>query len=226
MNKLSAVLFDFDGTLQEGDKLELNARLAEISRRMNLGISDDEIYQIGNSTPDYREMRALMVKRALDLNPHREITEDQFQEVNKQVSGMFDDQFYLADGAVETLELLSERGLSIGLVTTRGRVSLPRLLERHGINKYFESRVVCRDNCVERKPNPEPLYLGLRQIGVEPHQAAYVGDSQRDDVGAAKNAGVMAIWKPNGVPFDESGPRPDHTIESLAGLPSIIEKYL
>ena len=185
MSRISAVLFDFDGTLQEGDKDELYARLNEISSRLKLGLTEEEVRQIGLSTPDYREMRAQMVLRGNELNPGRNLTEEEFQRINVEVSGTFDDRFYLSEGTIETLQFLRNGNYSVGLVTTRGGNSLPRLLERHGIVKYFGKAVVCRDNCKDRKPNPEPLHLGLSLLQASPSEAVYVGDSQRDDIGAA-----------------------------------------
>lgn len=212
------VLFDFDGTLQVGDKEELHKRLSEVSRRMDLGLDEATILEIGRSTPDYKEMRAAIVRVAKELNPVMDITEENFQRVNVQVSGSFDDSFYLMPGARETLDYLVGK-YDLGLVTTRGGVSLPRLLERHGLKSYFRA-VVCRDNCEARKPNPEPLNLGLSLLNGTAGEAVYVGDSQRDDVGAAANAGIISVLV--GPRVEDSLPVPNYHMATISGLMNLL----
>jgi phosphoglycolate phosphatase len=49
--------------------------------------------------------------------------------------------------------------------------------------------VVGRDTVATRKPHPEPLLATLRELGVDPGEAVFVGDSERDAV-TAERAGV------------------------------------
>jgi len=59
------------------------------------------------------------------------------------------------------------------------------------LGHLFET-VVGGDETEKHKPDPEPLLLAAERMGVDPSQAAYVGDSPFD-VGAAKAAGMYAI---------------------------------
>ena len=43
------------------------------------------------------------------------------------------------------------------------------------------------------KPNPAPYLRALEDIGVEPHDALFVGDSPVTDIPGAKNAGMRAV---------------------------------
>ena len=61
-------------------------------------------------------------------------------------------------------------------------------LDVHGLGPYVDA-VVGRDTVATRKPDPEPLLETLRQIGTNPDDAVFVGDSQRDEE-AARRAGV------------------------------------
>jgi len=188
--KMDAVLFDFDNTLQRGDKEELYTRLNAISEQMQMGYILVEIMQFGCRS-DYKEMRRLMVE-GYNRRGERKITEAEFDLVNKRVSGTFDDKFYLADGAKELLEYLHTQEYKIGLVTTRGSNSLPRLLERHGIRHYFHV-VVNRDDCTEVKPHPQPIVTALERLGVDANRAMYVGDKQVDDIIAGNSLGMKTI---------------------------------
>ncbi len=216
MFRIRAVLFDFDGTLHHGDKEELRERLFEISSRMNLGFTMEEIKQFGNRS-DYREMRTLMVNEYNRRGVGPAITEDDFSAINAQVSGSYDHHFYLTDGAKELLQLLRQIGVKLGLVTTRGSNSLPRLLELHGIADLFDV-IVNRDDCKERKPHPQPLALALSRLGIEQSQhAMYVGDLQVDDVIAGKALSMQTALI-NARQLDPFGAQPDHHFSSLLPL--------
>ncbi len=212
-NGVDAVLFDFDGTLQVGEKEELHARLAEISDRMGMGFSPEEIAEFGDRS-DYREMKQLMVNRYNLQHPEAQVTEDQFQEVNNQVSGTFDDRLRLADGAVETLEALRAAGKKTGIITTRGSNSLPRILNNYGITDLFDV-IVNRDDVARRKPHPEPVAIGLEKLGIsEPERVVFVGDNQVDDVIAGNALGVKTVIV-SSEPLDPRGANPTHHYDSL-----------
>lgn len=191
VSHLEAVLFDFDGTLQLGDKDELFARLKGISDQLKMNFSEEDIQAIGDRS-DYREMRKLMVERFNQENPDAQITEDDFTAVNNKVSGTFDDKFYLAAGALELLVYLKETGYKLALVTTRGSNSLPRLLKHHQIADYFDV-IINRDDCKQRKPHPQPIAVALEKLGVKGERAMYVGDKQVDDVIAGNALGMTTV---------------------------------
>ncbi len=191
LNEIKAVLFDFDQTLHFGDKDELFARLTAINVALRSGFSEEEIKEFGNRS-DYKEMRALMVEAHNKKHQHVQVTEEQFTEENNKVSGTLDHHFILAPHAIPLLSFLKEKGIKLGLVTTRGSNSLPRLLEKHGIAKYFDA-IISRDDTAERKPAPEPLILALEKLKVTGSEAVYIGDKQEDDVPPARILGMKSI---------------------------------
>jgi phosphoglycolate phosphatase len=52
-------------------------------------------------------------------------------------------------------------------------------LELHGLDGHIRA-LVGRDTVDEEKPDPEPLLAAIRALHVEPGNAVFVGDSQRD----------------------------------------------
>ena len=221
LHALDAVLFDFDNTLQVGDKDELEARLNAISEQMEMGFTSKEVEAFGDRS-DYREMRALMVNEYNKRNPEKPTTEDRFQEINQQVSGQFDEHFQLARGTKELLSYLHSQGYKIGLVTTRGSNSLPRLLTMHGVSEAFDV-IINRDDCQERKPHPQPILAALRKLGVSPQRAMYVGDKQIDDVIAGNSIGMQTTLVSTD-PIDPDCAQPDHHVASLKELLSILQR--
>ncbi len=218
---LEAVLFDFDNTLQVGDKDELHARLGAISEQMGMGYTSEEIQHFGDRS-DYREMRKLMVTEHNRRNPNSLVSEDEFQEVNVSVSGQYDDRFRLADGTKEFLGYLREQGYKVGLVTTRGSNSLPRLLSMHGIVDAFDV-VVNRDDCIERKPHPQPILTALEKMGVSPERAMYIGDKQVDDVISGNSIGMRTVLV-NSDSLDKYCAQPTYHVSNPREVLSIFQR--
>jgi adenylosuccinate lyase len=213
---IAAVLFDLDGTLQMGDKLEVHARFTEISKNLGMEFESDEIDHFINRS-DYREMRKLILQAHNIRIGVNQITEDEFQNENNRVSGKYDHLFYLADGALELLNILKTKGYKIGLVTTRGGNSLPRLLrETHKIDHYFDV-IINRDDAKERKPHPQPIALALEKLGISPYQAMYIGDKQVDDVIAGNALGMMTCLIDPEPVGDLYGARPNFSYGSILG---------
>jgi pyrophosphatase PpaX len=104
----------------------------------------------------------------------------------------------LIPGARQALARAGGSGRSTGVVTSGTRSRVVQEIERHALSAIFGA-VVCAEDTPERKPHPEPLRSALRQLGVAPENAAYVGDSP-EDIAMARAAGVVAIAIPGGFP--------------------------
>lgn len=220
---VDAVLLDFDGTLHFGDKDELHARLDAISGALKSDFTPEEILEFGNRS-DYTEMRALMVAEHNRRYPDNPLTEGVFERQNRVFSndtyGQFDSHFKTAENAVKILEAVRNSGKLLGLVTTRGANSLPRLLRRHGLAEIFDVEVNRTDTRL-RKPHPEPIALALEKMGItNPGRALYVGDSQVDDIGAGRAFGMKTALV-NKRPLDKRGPIPTYHWQNLAPLAKI-----
>jgi phosphoglycolate phosphatase len=80
------------------------------------------------------------------------------------------------------------RQVPLGVCSLNAESAVRLALETHGIASEFGA-VVGRDTVPQRKPDPEPLLATLRTLGVDPGDAVFVGDSERD-AEAADRAGV------------------------------------
>jgi len=108
----------------------------------------------------------------------------------------------LRPGAAEALAILERAGVISALVTSGSRVRVERELDHFGIRKTF-AELVCGEDAVRKKPDPEALHLGLRRLGIQPAAAAYVGDSP-EDIAMARSAGVFAVGIEGGFPNAEA----------------------
>ena len=91
-------------------------------------------------------------------------------------------------------------------------------LRAEGVLDRFETVVVSADVgwC---KPRPEIFAEALRQMGVSPAEAIFVGDTPEADVIGAQGMGLDVIWIDRGtVPLPPETPAPTHTVASFAGV--------
>jgi phosphoglycolate phosphatase len=91
----------------------------------------------------------------------------------------------------ELLDELDAAGRPWGIVTNKPKRMTEPLLEGLGIG----SRAACSisgDTIPQRKPDPAPLLLASRQIGVPSEKTVYIGDSV-GDINAGRAAGMFTI---------------------------------
>lgn len=91
----------------------------------------------------------------------------------------------------ETLDELRRRGYRLGVISNAdGKVDA--LLETVGLRPHFELVIDSGAVGID-KPDPRIFRMALERLGVEPHEAVYVGDIYEIDVQGARAAGMRAI---------------------------------
>ena len=135
-----------------------------------------------------------------------------------------------APGVDACLRLLHDAGVPLGIVCDVGLTAAPTLrarLEGFGLLGYFDAWAFS-DETGWYKPAPEAFRPALEGLGVEPADAAHVGDNARTDIAGAKGLGMVAvqyIGLSGGGEFGEDhavSPEADHVLEDLTKLPEIL----
>ena len=97
------------------------------------------------------------------------------------------------------------------------------ILARHGILARVQSVVVSAAIGL-RKPHRVLVDVALRDVGLEPADALFVGDDPIEDLGAARGAGVDAAWiDATGRGLPDGIPPPRFTLRTIAELPARVE---
>jgi putative hydrolase of the HAD superfamily len=124
------------------------------------------------------------------------------------------DRFTLYDDALPALQVLREHGVKIGLISNGSR-DLEEFVSHHGLDAdcAVGSRAFGRT-----KPHPEIFLHALSLLGVEPKEAAMIGDSYEDDIEGARALGMRAFL------LDRDGRRPDEPdrLPDLLALPAAL----
>jgi len=210
-----AVLFDLDGTLIDSIELILNSARHAFARSGRATPADEE-WLAGVGMPLVAMFRQYATTDA---------------EVDALVAGYREYQMEHHDRlvrcydlVVETVDRLRARGHPLAVVTSKTGWLAKRGLEHVGLATHFDVIVGC-DACQRHKPDPEPVHVALEQLGYEPDEAVFVGDSVHD-MAAGNAAGVStiaALWGP----FTRetlAAARPSHYLERIADLPALIER--
>jgi HAD superfamily hydrolase (TIGR01549 family) len=125
------------------------------------------------------------------------------------------EHFELYEDALPVLEELRAQGLKLGLVSNTGR-NLDEFVAHHRLDV---DAALGSGSFGRTKPHPTIFHTVLERLGVDPPDAAMVGDSPEDDVDGARAAGI-------GVAFllDREGryPELDHRLPDLYALPAAL----
>ena len=212
---LPAVLFDLDGTLIDSIELILNSARYAFTSLDRMCPSDSEwLTGVGIPLPTmFRRYARDEADLEVLIRAYRE-----YQMANH------DRLVRCYDAVADALTELQQRGHQIGVVTSKSDALAMRGLATSGILGFMDVIVGC-DSSTRHKPDPEPVRLALEQLGREPHEAVFVGDSVHD-MEAGNAAGVItiaALWGP----FDRQTlqvSKPRHYLESIGGLAALLEE--
>lgn len=126
---------------------------------------------------------------------------------------------------VNTLIELRKRGIEIAVVTSRMKASFIEMARSNEILDLINV-IVAKDDTANQKPDPEPLVLALRKLGMKPANAVMLGDTSMD-VEAGKAAGVETI----GATYGSHGERvresnPTYVVNDISEIYPIIMTQL
>jgi len=96
-------------------------------------------------------------------------------------------QTELLKGVLPALDTLRERGLNLGIVSTKYRYRIEAILDRYGVRDRFLT-IVGGEDTISHKLAPEGILLALATLGVHGREAVYVGDHVVDAEAAARAA--------------------------------------
>lgn len=118
-----------------------------------------------------------------------------------------------------TVQTLRARDCRLGIVSSKYRYRIERILHEHGLATHFDV-VVGGEDVAQLKPDPEALQLALRRLRVAPTQALYIGDHPVD-AEAASHAGIpfMAVRTGTSEPASFAPFRVQHFLDDFSHLP-------
>jgi pyrophosphatase PpaX len=223
----TTILFDFDGTLVNTTPLILRSFRETWQHHLGFSFADDtyistfgthlhsaigELLELGAETGRHPAPADRDVIIGEMLGTYRRINLDWHDSMVEPFQGI--DQM---------LENLQQKGVRMGIVSSKLRAGVERGLRLFGLGGFFE-QIVAAEDVSRHKPDPEPICLALERLGVPAARTLYLGDSTHD-IHAGRAAAVStaaAAWGP--FPrhmLISSGP--DYILDSPAEVGSIVD---
>ncbi|MCF7955520.1 MAG: HAD family hydrolase [Phycisphaerae bacterium] len=167
---------------------------------------------------------SLEVLKTYGLRKKYNLTDEQWEDVNRCWYQPLKELTSVESDLVETLTSLKDSGLKLGLLSNTfvNACSLDAHLEEIGILEFFPMRMYSYQYEF-RKPNVKIFQAAAEQIDIPAANILFVGDRINKDINGALKVGMRAALIKS---YTNAGKkRPDGTIEieKVAELPEIIK---
>lgn len=180
---IECVIFDVDGTLLDTEKEIIESLQRIVKEELGQEPAKEELtFSLG--IPGSVALERLGIKNV------EEVCERWDSYAAEEVK-----EFILYSGMEETLAELRQRGVQVGVVTSRSKAEVNNAFAPLGLMKYME-HIVCCDDTTKYKPDPEPILKYLELSSIDPLNVLYIGDTIYDKE-CAQGAGVkfaLALW--------------------------------
>lgn len=210
--KYDAVLYDFDGTLL--DTVPVIMESFRIAFLEVTGKEEDRAFLL--STIGLPLIQAFS---HYEPDIQRDLQDAYIRANNRLLA----DGTRSFDGVEEGLRALKQMGVRQGVVTSKRRDAALVSIRQFGLDVYFDT-IVTREDTKVHKPYPEPLFLGMKNLGIDDlRRVLYVGDSVHD-LRSAANAGMdsAAVNWTYMPKADLAAEKPKYWLERLTDLSCIL----
>lgn len=196
MKNIKAVIFDMDGILIDTERISFNA-FKEVLKEYNYEMSEEfYLTMIGRNVKSIKEV---MLSEYGSSFPFDEIYE---KKVKIAVETIDRDGVIIKPGVHELVDYLKDNNYRIAVATSTRKERAHYLLEQIGIKDKVDY-IICGDQVVNSKPDPEIFLKAAKGIGIEPQNCMVIEDSDAGIL-AASRAGMTGINVPDMKKPDEN----------------------
>ena len=197
--RISAILFDFDGTLTKPDALDFSV----IKKILGCPEEIPALEFIENISDSQKRAAA-------------------FTELNR-----FESRAAAKSepnpGAENLIRTIHSKNLPMGIITRNSMDSVREALKNFtGISLDDFDVVITRDDPVRPKPSPEGILLAARKLNVEPRNILMVGDFVFD-IDAGRSAGTLTALLDVNPRVDKSRLKCDIIVSCLSDIESVLQ---
>lgn len=209
---IKAILFDLDGTLINTNRLILNSFKHAFKNHLNIEIEDKEIIKFFGE-PLIRSMGRFGEE-------NKDALIKSFREFNESMHDTLATSF---DGVDEAIRALKDRGIKLGIVTSKREKMTLRSLKLIKLYEYIDV-IITPESTEKHKPEPEPIYKACSILNISVDEVIMVGDSIYD-IQCGKNAGCQTC----AVTYTEFSLeelkelKPDYIVDNLIELIQIVD---
>jgi pyrophosphatase PpaX len=209
--KITTLLFDLDGTLIDTNDLIITTFLHTL----------DKYYPSKYKREDVLPFMGPTLQETFEgIDPDRveEMILD-YRTFNLANHDLLVKEF---EGVLETIQILQEKGFKLGIVSTKIYDTVLKGMKLTKLDPFFNV-IVAMEHVSKVKPDPEPIFNALEQLGSTPEETLMVGDNYHDIL-AGKNAGTKTAgvsWSAKGREYIAKY-EPDDILENMKDLLTIL----
>lgn len=242
-NLIRAILFDFGGTLMYGRRnwspivAKADDVLANHIRSQGMEVNLNTFStEFRKRLDDYFKQReqdllettyTFVLRELLNDKGYDDLDSDILRGALDALFSITQENWILEEDAIPTLEILREKGYSLGIVSNAGDdTDVQQLAQGFGITKFFDF-ILTSAACSYRKPHPRIFELALSNWYCLPVEAVMVGDNLDADIRGAKEAGLYSVWisrRADPKTEEQVQVQPDASISTLSELPAILDQ--
>lgn len=234
MNTLSGVFFDLDDTLYD----HLTPLRNTLQSQLNLPdtFNYEAAYQRFRYYSDHlaaiqkdafaahnvegqhrmRTERYIRMLKEFDISITMQVAERLQQDY---LSRQYD--IALFEGAKETIQQLNEKGCLVGIITNGAEAHQQNKIQALALEELISTELIFITGRVGwDKPDPRIFHHVLSETKILAENAVYIGDSWRNDVIGALEAGMTMIWFNHRHADRESSHLPHAEVRSYADIQS------
>jgi len=240
---IRAILFDFGGTLMHGRRnwapivAKADDALTNYIRAQGMEVSLTTFStEFRRRLDDYFKKRekdllettyTYVLRELLNEKGYGEIEDDVIRGALDALFSVTQENWVLEVDAVDTLEILTERGYNLGIVSNAGDDrDVQQLARGFGISKYFDF-ILTSAACSYRKPHPRIFELALSNWYCPPAEAVMIGDNLDADIRGAQKAGLYGVWVSRRADPQlelQEVVKPDASLSTLSEFPALLDQ--
>lgn len=186
--KYTDFVFDIDGTLLDTEQTGILSLIQTVRELMGEELSYEKAYGFFGIP----SAKASALLGYADEVRFAEVWEVHFQELMHLVKPF--------PGVESVLAALKDRGVRMGVVTSRSKVEIAYDPHLARLLPYFDV-VVGSEDSLRHKPHPDPMFVYLEKAGADAAQTLYLGDTMHD-YRCGHDAGcdfALADWRRRGL---------------------------
>lgn len=216
MKNIKAVIFDMDGLILDSERISFSCFKKVFS---NYGYDMSEAYYLTLIGRNYNGVKESILNRYGSGFPFDLLYDEKIELMSKIIS---ENGIDLKCGVVELIDYLVENNYKIAVATSTHREKAEQLLELVKIKDKFNF-IICGNDIVNSKPNPEIFLKAAEGLGVEPVECIVLEDSKAG-IEAAYSAGMKGLNIPDmKKPDSEMKDKAFKIFESLLDVKNYME---
>ena len=187
MNKLEAVIFDFDGTIVDTEKVYYE-NMRDLTEEV-LGQKLDKMDYIQNVSGTNEETS----KRY--YNERFGMASKEYDKFEEEITKRILDNYHNAPvlpGIAEVMEYLYEKGVKMAVASNGKRKHIETGLQRKGFDKFI-SAIATKEEVKNPKPAPDIYLLAAEKLGADINNTIAIEDSRPGALGAAASGATLIL---------------------------------